>query len=299
MRHFSWMILVLTGLVSVQPAGAESNGRVTILYDAFGNDSSMMKDWGYAALIEFDGKRILFDTGNDPEIFAANVKAAGANLSELDFAVISHRHLDHTAGISILQRANPGVKIYAPKENFGPFGSSLPSTFFRKEESLPDAMRYFDGHPPETLHFGTAWTGANFVAIEKTEELLPNVWLIATVSDLAGTKELREISLAIKTAQGIVLVVGCSHPGIERIVAAAAAIDPRVHLIFGGFHLPAASDADVTRVAAALHDEFKVENLAPGHCTGELAFARFSKLWGGRYFYAGVGRVIPIPSARP
>ena len=36
-----------------------------MLYDAFGKSSAMQKDWGYAALIEYGGKRILFDTGNN------------------------------------------------------------------------------------------------------------------------------------------------------------------------------------------------------------------------------------------
>src|SRR5687768_11346135 len=81
---------------------AASRGRVTILYDAFGKSPTMKKDWGYSALVEHGGKRILFDTGNNPEIFAQNVKAAGVELERLDFVVISHRHLDHTAGLAHL-----------------------------------------------------------------------------------------------------------------------------------------------------------------------------------------------------
>jgi 7,8-dihydropterin-6-yl-methyl-4-(beta-D-ribofuranosyl)aminobenzene 5'-phosphate synthase len=45
----------------------------------------------------------------------------------------------------------------------------------------------------------------------------------------------------------------------------------------------------------ALHDGFKVERLAPGHCTGEPAFASFRKMWGGNYVYAGLGSVIELP----
>jgi 7,8-dihydropterin-6-yl-methyl-4-(beta-D-ribofuranosyl)aminobenzene 5'-phosphate synthase len=81
-----------------RPAGEHSSPtRPTsrsILYDAFGNDAAMKKDWGFAALVEVAGKRILFDTGNDAEIFAANVKAKGVDLTNLDFVVLSHRHSD-------------------------------------------------------------------------------------------------------------------------------------------------------------------------------------------------------------
>jgi 7,8-dihydropterin-6-yl-methyl-4-(beta-D-ribofuranosyl)aminobenzene 5'-phosphate synthase len=118
--------------------------------------------------------------------------------------------------------------------------------------------------------------------------------LIALVSDTPGTKELKELSLAINTAEGVVLVVGCSHPGIERIVEAAAAINPKIHLIAGGFHLVAASDEIIAKAVAALKDTFKVENVAPGHCTGEPTFAALKKAFGDRYLYAGLGTALPL-----
>jgi len=275
---------------------AESGNRIVILYDAFSRSEAMTRDWGFAALIEFGGLRILFDTGNDGEIFERNVRAAGVDLSHLDFAVISHRHLDHTGGLAYLLQVNPDVMIYSPKESFGAFGSTLPSSFYRKEAQLPDEMRYFNGHPPQTMRFGTAWPGARFQWIEKDQQIAPGVHLIALVSDKPGTRELRELTLVLHTANGVVVVAGCSHPGIDRIVQAAAAIDPRVLLVAGGFHLPFSEDAEVARIATALHDELNVQRLAPGHCTGEPAFARFRALWGEHYVYAGVGEVIALPA---
>src|SRR3990170_1209489 len=154
------LVLLLSGYGHRESPGQAS--RVTILYDAFGKTPEMRKDWGYSALVEYGGKRILFDTGNNPEIFAQNVKAAGVDLMKLDFVVISHRHLDHTAGLTYLLSVNPRVKIYAPKDPFGVFGSSLPGTFYRRQDSLPDEMRYFDGHPEDTMTFGTAWPKGAF-----------------------------------------------------------------------------------------------------------------------------------------
>src|SRR6202043_4293311 len=87
------------------------------------------------------GKRILFDTGNDREIFASNVKAKNVDLANLDFVVLSHRHSDHMAGLSYVLSVNPDVKVYAPKEGFGIYGSSLPSSFYRKDETFPPEMR--------------------------------------------------------------------------------------------------------------------------------------------------------------
>ncbi|HJR15297.1 MAG TPA: hypothetical protein VJ808_00465, partial [Gemmatimonadales bacterium] len=125
-------------------------------------------------------------------------------------------------------------------------------------------------------------------------EVAPGVHLIALVSENVGTKELRELSLAIETADGMIVMAGCSHPGIEKIVESATAVDPRVHMVLGGFHLPSAPDQEVARISAALHDRYKVARIAPGHCTGEPAFYRFKNTWKDRYTYAGVGSVIDL-----
>src|ERR1700741_1505283 len=143
-------------------AAPESKSQITILYDAFGTDPSMTKDWGFSALVEVAGKRILFDTGNDADIFAANVRAKGVDLKTLDFIVLSHRHSDHMAGLNYVLSVNPAVRIYAPKEGFGIYGSSLPSSFYRKDETLPPEMRYYGGKPPEVMKFGSAWANAHF-----------------------------------------------------------------------------------------------------------------------------------------
>jgi 7,8-dihydropterin-6-yl-methyl-4-(beta-D-ribofuranosyl)aminobenzene 5'-phosphate synthase len=277
-------------MASVAPA----KGQITILYDAFGKSTATRKDWGYAVLVEYAGKRILFDTGNNPDVLAYNARAKSIDLSKLDFVVMSHRHGDHMGGLTYLLKVNPTVKIYAPKEGFGVYGADLPSSFYRKDASLPPDQRYYDGAPPEIIRFGSAWPGANFQLVDKDIEITPDIHLIALVSDKPGTLELRELSLALNTPDGMVIVVGCSHPGIDKIVEAASTISPRIHLIVGGFHLVVASDSDIANIVTALHDTFKVGYVAPGHCTGEPAFAALKKAFGDRYLYAGVGTTLEL-----
>lgn len=270
--------------------------RLTVLFDAFGDDASLQKDWGYSALVEIGGRKILFDTGNDPAVFEHNVKAKGVDLKTIDCVVLSHRHSDHMGGLAYVLSVNPTVKIYAPKENFGIFGSSLPSSFFRKSETLSPERRYYSGNPPEIMKFGTAWPAANIELIDKTQEIAPGLTLIALISDKTGTLELKELSLAIKTRDGMVLIVGCSHPGIDRIVEAAASIDRRIHMIAGGFHLATAPDNEIERLVTTLHDAYHVQWIAPGHCTGEPAFAAFMKSFGDHDIYAGLGTTIDLAS---
>ena len=292
------VICLIAGLGMLSPSLAEganpSTAQITILYDAFGKPSAMQKDWGFAALIEYGDKRILFDTGDDPDILAKNARAKGVDLSKLDFAVLSHRHGDHMGGMEYLLSVNPKVKIYAPKENFGVYGFSLPSSFYRKDESLATEQRYYDGAPPSVMKFGSAWPRANFELIEKTTEIAPGMHLIALVSDKPNTLELRELSLAINTPDGIVLVVGCSHPGIDKIVEAATSINRRIHLVAGGFHLVVAKDEEIETIIATLQDKLGVEYVAPGHCTGEPTFVAFKRAYGDHYFYAGLGTTIAV-----
>ena len=205
---------LLCGLSLQSPCGAFAEAaatdpdkapRITILYDAFGKTSTMKKDWGFSAYIEYGGKKILFDTGNNADIFAHNVQAKGIDLTKLDFAIVSHRHGDHTSGLNYLLKVNPSVKIYAPQENFGVFGAALPGTFYPRNEALPPEMRYFDGNPPEQLRLGSPWPEANFTWISKDTEIAPGFHIIALTGKWGADFELREISLAMDTPEGVVL----------------------------------------------------------------------------------------------
>lgn len=289
-RAMGLLLFLFPCLCMGQPAN-----RVTILYDAFGKSPALTKDWGFSALIEYGGKNILFDTGNNAEIFAANVKALGVDLRKLDFVVISHRHADHASGLTYLLSVNPTVKIYTPDEPFGLFGRGVPNDFYRKDDSLPGSMRYFGGAPPKELSAGSPWPHANFVPVSTTTEVAPGIFLIPTISQTPGTLELREVSLAIRSPEGLIVVDGCSHAGVEKILDAASKIDSHIHILFGGLHLIKAPDPEIARIATALHDQWKLDSIAPGHCTGEPTFTALQKAFGGRYVYAGLGTVVNIP----
>jgi len=275
----------------------QATNRVTILYDAFGKASpaNLTQDWGYSALVEYGGQRILFDTGNNPEIFAHNVKALGVDLKKLDFVVISHRHADHTSGITYLLSVNPNVKIYTPDEPFGLFARGVPNSFYRKDEALPANMRYFNGSPPEALAAGSPWSNGHFEPISSTTEVSPGIYVVPTISQTPGTLELRELSVAIRSPKGLILIDGCSHAGIEKILETATGVDKHVHLLFGGLHLVKAPDADIARLSSSLHDEWKLDEIAPGHCTGEPAFDALKKTFGDHYIYAGLGTTVELP----
>lgn len=294
-------ILVALLVVAVSASGAGSvpaaqagAARITVIYDAFGASPELQKDWGFAALVEYGGRRVLFDTGNDARIFEQNVDRLGIDLTRLDAVVISHRHGDHTSGLSTVIQRNPGVKIFTPQE--GAFFKGLtPRGFFTSQPGLPPELRYFGGAPPERLVSGTPWPLGQFETVVKTTEILPGFVVLTTRSEKPGTMEMNEVSLAVRTPKGLAVIVGCAHPGVEKILDGAAQIDARLHTVTGGFHLVMTPEAEVRRVAGVLHDTLKVERVAPGHCTSELGFAVFLDRFKERFDRAGAGAVLPLP----
>jgi 7,8-dihydropterin-6-yl-methyl-4-(beta-D-ribofuranosyl)aminobenzene 5'-phosphate synthase len=289
LRILAFLLVYLAAV----PCRAQDQDKVTILYDAFGESKELTKDWGFSALVEHNGKRILFDTGNDAAIFEHNVKVLGVDLTKLDFVVISHRHADHTTGLRYVLKVNPNVTVYVSADGGNGFGGlPFPKTLLRTDESLPAKMRYFGGTVPEHFAWGKLYDTGNFAFVDRMTEVSPGIFLVPTVSQKKGTLELPELTLAIRRPNGLLLVVGCSHAGIEAILQATSVVDPRTEIVFGGLHLVTAPVEDIDVLTDNLKTKWKVKKIAPGHCTGEPAFARLKKAYDENYLYAGLGTKI-------
>jgi 7,8-dihydropterin-6-yl-methyl-4-(beta-D-ribofuranosyl)aminobenzene 5'-phosphate synthase len=87
-------------------------------------------------------------------------------------------------------------------------------------------------------------------------------------------------------------------PALTKMVEVVGTINPRMHLIAGGFHLAVASEWDIEKIVTALRDRFKVAFVAPGHCTGEPAFTVLKKAFGDRYLYAGLGATLALTASQ-
>jgi 7,8-dihydropterin-6-yl-methyl-4-(beta-D-ribofuranosyl)aminobenzene 5'-phosphate synthase len=188
-------------------------------------------------------------------------------------------------------KVNPNVTVYVPADGANGFGGSpIPNTYLRADESLPAKMRYFGGaEAPEHFTSGKLYDTGNFVLVSQQTEVSPGIFLLRTVSQKKGTLELPELTLAIKRPNGLLLVDGCSHAGVEAILEAAGAVDPRTEIVFGGLHLVTTPVEEIDALVENLKTKWKVQRIAPGHCTGEPAFARLKKAYGENYLYAGLG----------
>ena len=140
MRHNSYSLLVITGLLfccnpvanqecakKIEALTATQEVTITNLYDAFGKPGNgLIKDFGFSALIKYQGKLILFDAGTNADILKNNVETLGIDLGQVDYAIASHAHGDHINGFDYLLQVNPDVKIYLPFDFFA--GAKLPLT---------------------------------------------------------------------------------------------------------------------------------------------------------------------------
>ncbi len=293
--HRCVLLTLFCVLTSIWPPPVSAQNRLTILNDAFGDRSDLEQDWGYAALIEFEGKRILFDTGDNIEVFRKNVEAMHVDLTQLDMVIITHAHGDHTSGLRYVLTKNPKVKLFVPDDAFFT-GSVLPPAFLTTDarSELPAKMRYFRGGARPEPRGWVAWTDTNMTAVSESITIAPHMRLISLVSDKLPFKGLREISLVLDAPAGPVIFVGCSHPGIERILAAATAhkANKDVSMVVGGLHLLQDTPEQIDATLNVLKDTYHVKTMGIGHCSGELTFEKVQQYWRKQSEYAGLGETI-------
>ena len=131
-------------------------------------------------------------------------------------------------------------------------------------------------------------------AVNADVTVAPHIRLVSLVSEKPAFKGLREISLVLDTPKGPVVFVGCSHPGIEGIMASATAGNPGkpVVMVAGGLHLLQDSPEQVEKTLDVLAETYHVGTMAIGHCSGELAFLRVKQRWAERSRYAGLGETV-------
>lgn len=285
------------------------------VYDAFGKDAKgVVQDFGFASVINYKGKMILFDSGTDARTFEKNLKAMKIDLRKIDIAIVSHGHYDHIGGFDYLTSVNPKVKIYAPNDFFS-LGAPIKFPFRETEpdaaKRLPKDEQYFRGEKAVegmvTVPTGRFWK-SNVEYLTAAKEVLPGVTLIPTVSELMGTFikyppfeknpqfiGMPELSLSLSTERGEIIVSGCSHSTIETIVKETVKIRrSKIYAVAGGFHLIPYSREYIENLAKRMRDEYGIETIAAAHCTGQLAFSIFQKQFSDRYKFFGLGETLRL-----
>lgn len=296
-----------TFLALAAPAAAQSSDppvtamKVTVLSTMLvGNAREGVGEWGFAAVLEVDGRRWLIDTGARAETVLRNAAELKVDLSTITDLVITHNHDDHTGGLLVLRREmakkNPNALSRAHVAK-GIFTSRLTRQGQEGGGLLPIKAAY------EKL-------GGTFVEYDKPTRLAPGVWMTGPVPRTYPEKNWsvstqlqtpagpvednvpEDSSIVVQTAQGLVVVSGCGHAGIVNTLefAQKAVQNTTVHAAIGGFHLFAASDETLAWTASKLK-EAKVAYFLGAHCTGIEAVFRIRQALGLTRKAAVVGAV--------
>jgi 7,8-dihydropterin-6-yl-methyl-4-(beta-D-ribofuranosyl)aminobenzene 5'-phosphate synthase len=246
--------------------------KITILSTMLADDG--IGEWGFSALIEADGRKILFDTGAHPNTVLENAKDLKIDLSDVQDVVLSHFHDDHTTGLmplrNELSKKNPAAlsRVHVAK-----------GIFLER--------RGKDTNPMIAVKKEYEATGGKFIEHDRVDEIFPGVWLTGPVPRVYPEKnypagiEVKEDgkwvedsvpddqSLVFNTDRGLVLLAGCGHSGLINTLTYArkeirsAPVDAAI----GGFHLYNASDETLDWTAGKLK-EFQTAQLMGAHCTG-------------------------------
>jgi len=284
LRHLVFLaVLLLSPLRFFAADASTSTGervhalKITILSTMLA-DGKELGEWGFAALVEADGHRILFDTGAHSDVVLKNAQTLGIDLSTVPDVILSHNHWDHVGGLLTLRqsvvdktplalsRIHVGEGIFYSRSSFNP----------NIEDNLLILIK------PEYEK-----TGGAFITYNKPKQLFPGIWLtgpiprkypeknwgtkgtVKTPAGIVPDNVPEDQALIIDTDQGLVALLGCGHAGVVNTLDYAQTITRRApfHAVIGGSHLYLASEETLKWTADKLAG-FSIENFSGSHCTG-------------------------------
>jgi 7,8-dihydropterin-6-yl-methyl-4-(beta-D-ribofuranosyl)aminobenzene 5'-phosphate synthase len=279
------LLLALAFAVSVVASPAAeppvTRLRITVLSTMLtGGDG--IGEWGFAALVEADGRKLLFDTGNHPDTVLRNAKALDIDLAGITDVVLSHNHQDHVGGLLTLRHT---------------FSEKDPSAFSRVHIAegalISRGPGDYAGDDNPLIAIRTAYdqTGGTFTEHTGPVELLPGVWFTGPIPRIHPDEQpiprgwvLRapdgqlvpdstpdDAALVFDTPKGLVVLTGCGHAGLINTLDYARVITGRpaapIYAATGGFHLFRASDGSLDWTTEKLR-ALNLKHLHGGHCTG-------------------------------
>lgn len=292
--------LLLFGPVSAHAARA-TDVNVTVLSTMLvGNANAGVGEWGFAAVLEVDGRRLLIDTGARADTVLENAAELKVDLASITDLVMTHNHSDHTGGLLVLRRElakkNPKAlsRVHVPKGIFyprpGPNGREGNGLLPLKAQYEATGGVFVEHAGPTVLIPGVTMLGP--VPRTHPERNWSVSGRVQTPDGLVEDNVPEDTSIVIDTADGLVLISGCGHAGIINSMehARKAVKTAPIVAAIGGFHLFAASDETLSWTAGKLK-AFGVRHLLGAHCTGIEALYRLRQLTGLTRQTAVVGAV--------
>ncbi len=211
----------------------------------------LKNDWGWSILAESEKWRVLFDSDTNPEVIEYNTNKMKIDLRDVDFCVLSHYHGDHYGGFEYVGKIARGLKIYVP---------------------------------PGDSEFLKEW-GFKVEEVKEPMKIGEDLYLSGPIGSF-----IREQAMGIKVDNvGLVVIVGCSHPGADALASKLKEItNEDIYLVIGGYHSPPRSVLDnLAKIS---------KYISPAHCSGIDAKNYVRRNYPDKYFPVRTGSKIEIPN---
>jgi 7,8-dihydropterin-6-yl-methyl-4-(beta-D-ribofuranosyl)aminobenzene 5'-phosphate synthase len=256
-QDYKYLTKPVSGITAVN--GISQVVTIKVIYDNYVKTDGLEPDWGYAILIQGLDKTILFDTGAKPDVFENNFKKMGLDANKVDYLILSHEHGDHTEGIPAFIKMKSGIPVVIPW--------SFSMAFKKKMTGY----------------------GLEPMLVKGPAEICTNLYTSGEFDF-----NIAEQSLILNTTKGLVVMTGCSHPGIvEMLKKIRTDFGKNIYMVFGGFHLLQKSEAEMKAIISGMK-ALGVEKCGATHCTGVPQIKMIRNAFGEGYFELGVGNTIII-----
>ena len=234
-------------------------------------------EWGFSALVEADGHRVLVDTGGAPDTVLRNAKTLGIDLSTVRDVILTHNHDDHTSGLLALRRS---LKQEQPRGDLSSLRGA--GNFLEAANRSGPRGQQHDSHSAcvrgdgWALHRGSGLAGdfpgslaTGPIARKYPEKNWSDLGKVMTPAGLQEDTIPEDLSLVLDTTRGLVVLTGCGHAGVVNILTQVTSKFPGqpVYGLVGGIHLYRQTDAQLDWTSDKLKG-FGVENVLGAHCTG-------------------------------
>ncbi len=255
---------------------------------------------GFAAYIEKDDKKILFDTGQGMSL-ANNANILGIDLSKIGTVILSHGHYDHTGGLPAVLYPPRGVKVIAHPDIFTEKFAEIETPTAKSSVFIGIKLR---------REFLEGSLKACFEFVKEFKEIMPGIFFSGEIpkktdferpdtrlkvrrnGDMILDPLLDDISLLIETDKGPVILLGCAHSGVVNIMNhfSEKTGHKKFHAVIGGTHLGFMQTAGgQLQKSMDAFDDYKIDLIAVSHCTGMEGAAICYNRFKNRFAFASVG----------